>query len=202
MPLMLGAACGLLGLYAAYRLRARSACLRAWQRALGAMYAACAYARADCVQILRAGAYDMPALLPIARAVELSGADAGQLFAGQTRKTMLRAEERTVLLSVMRALSSGTREEIGSAMEGRLPAQYFAVLTDSRSVGVMGDARTYEHVVALRAVDTDDFMTAEWTRVPYECLAEAARRITNEVRGVSRVVYDVTSKPPATVEWE
>ena len=105
-------------------------------------------------------------------------------------------------LSVLREADAIFREEIGSAMEGRLPAQYFAVLTDSRSVGVMGDARTYGHVVALRAVDTDDFMTAEWTRVPYECLAEAARRITNEVRGVSRVVYDITSKPPATVEWE
>ena len=138
---MLGAACGLLGLYAAHRLRARSACLRAWQRALGAMYAACAYARADCAQILRAGAYDMPALLPIARAVEVSGADAGQLFAGQTRKTMLRAEERTVLLSVLRALSSGTREEIGAAITYALERfRQFCADSDRRRDA---DARMY-----------------------------------------------------------
>ena len=94
------------------------------------------------------------------------------------------------------------REEIARANLEHAPDQYFAVLTDTRTVGVMGDARTYGYTVALRAVSTDDFMTAEWTRLPWELLARASGRITNEVPGVSRVVYDISSKPPATVEWE
>lgn len=105
-------------------------------------------------------------------------------------------------LATLREADTIFREEIGKAPLSDEPNQYFAVLTNNRSVGVMGDARTYGWTVALRAVSTDDFMTADWSRLPYELLARASSRITNEVRSVSRVVYDITSKPPATVEWE
>ena len=94
------------------------------------------------------------------------------------------------------------REEIVAAGLEKQVNQYFAVLTNVRSVGVMGDARTYDYTVALRAGTTTDFMTAEWAQLPYELLARASSRITNEVPNVNRVVYDITTKPPATVEWE
>ena len=103
-------------------------------------------------------------------------------------------------LDLLRSADSIFRQELEAA--GAESNQYFAVLTDLRSVGVMGDARTYGRTIVLRAVTTDDFMTAEWTRLPYEVLERASSRITNEVPGISRVVYDITSKPPATVEWE
>ena len=105
-------------------------------------------------------------------------------------------------LDLLREADAIFREEIANAKLEKITNQYFAVLTDLRSVGVMGDARTYGYTVALRAVTTDDFMTAEWTRIPFEVLGIASNRITNEVRDISRVVYDITSKPPATVEWE
>ena len=81
-------------------------------------------------------------------------------------------------------------------------AQAFAVFLPVRSVGVMGDGRTYDFVVALRAVMTSDFMTAHWAELPYSLLGKVSNRITNEVRGINRVVYDVSGKPPATIEWE
>lgn len=105
-------------------------------------------------------------------------------------------------LSTLREADAIFREEIANGNLEKVTNQYFAVLTDTRSVGVMGDMRTYGYTIALRAVTTDDFMTAEWTRIPYEVLERASSRITNEVSGISRVVYDITSKPPATVEWE
>ncbi len=94
------------------------------------------------------------------------------------------------------------RDEIAKAGEEQNLSQYFAVLTNTRSVGVMGDGRTYDHTLALRAVTTADFMTADWARIPYEVLDRISVRIVNEVAGINRIVYDITSKPPATIEFE
>ncbi len=94
------------------------------------------------------------------------------------------------------------REEIANAGLERRIGQYFAGLTNMRSVGVMGDERTYDYAIALRAVNTVDFMTAEAAEIPYEVLNKVMSRIINEVRGVNRVMYDLTSKPPGTIEFE
>ena len=105
-------------------------------------------------------------------------------------------------LEVLREADWIFRSELESNPVKNIASQYFAVLTDTQSVGVMGDMRTYGHTVALRCVTTDDFMTVDWTRVPFEVLEKASSRITGEVPGINRVVFDITSKPPATVEWE
>ena len=94
------------------------------------------------------------------------------------------------------------RDEVAKAGYNREMNQYFAVLTSMRSVGVMGDGRTYDYTLALRGVTTTDFMTADWARIPYDLLDRVSTRIVNEVRGINRIVYDITSKPPATIEWE
>jgi GMP synthase (glutamine-hydrolysing) len=105
-------------------------------------------------------------------------------------------------LELLRECDEILLEEIVSANLYRTTSQVFAVLLPIQSVGVMGDGRSYESVVALRSVETQDFMTADWSRLPYEVLAEVSSRISNEVKGVNRVVYDISSKPPATIEWE
>ena len=105
-------------------------------------------------------------------------------------------------LDILREADEIVLEELTAAGLYRKTSQVFAVLLPIRSVGVMGDGRTYENVCAVRAVDTSDFMTADWSRLPHEVLAVMSNRIINEVRGINRVVYDISSKPPATIEWE
>ena len=105
-------------------------------------------------------------------------------------------------LRILRDADAIFREEMAKAGLEGCASQYFAALTNLRSVGVMGDGRSYDRAVALRAVQTEDFMTADWVRLPYELLDRVSVRIVNEVPGVNRVLYDVTSKPPATVEYE
>ena len=105
-------------------------------------------------------------------------------------------------LEILREADAIFREEVDRAGLRHELDQYFAVITNMRSVGVMGDERTYDYTIALRAVTTTDFMTGDWARIPYEVLDKVSKRIVNEVPHINRIVYDITSKPPATIEWE
>lgn len=105
-------------------------------------------------------------------------------------------------LDILKEADSIFREEISLSGLDKTLNQYFAVLTNVRSVGVMGDYRTYDYTLALRAVETSDFMTATWAKIPYDILERVSSRIVNEVKNINRVVYDITSKPPSTIEWE
>jgi GMP synthase (glutamine-hydrolysing) len=125
-----------------------------------------------------------------------------QPFPGPGLAIRILGEVTTRRLAILRNVDEVLLAEIKAAGYYRKLWQSFAVLLPIKSVGVMGDARTYEHIAALRAVTSKDAMTADWARLPHEFLAAVSNRIINEVSGVNRVVYDISSKPPATIEWE
>ncbi len=125
-----------------------------------------------------------------------------QPFPGPGLAVRIVGEVTPERLATLREADAIFRQELDSAGLSSGIAQSFAAFIDIRSVGVMGDERSYAHPVVLRAVTTDDFMTADWARIPHEVLARISNRIVNEVPGVNRVVYDITSKPPGTIEWE
>jgi GMP synthase (glutamine-hydrolysing) len=119
------------------------------------------------------------------------------------RVARLRAADAILLEELSKAGFLGQRSSFGSSTaEKTHVSQAFVVLLPVQSVGVMGDQRTYQEAAAIRAVTTEDFMTADWARLPHDLLARVSNRIVNEVDGINRVVYDITSKPPATIEWE
>ena len=125
-----------------------------------------------------------------------------QPFPGPGLAIRIMGEITEEKLEILKDADAIMREEFINNGLNQSVNQYFAVLTGIKSVGVMGDGRTYENTIALRAVTTNDFMTADWARIPYDILEKISNRIINEVSNVNRVVYDVTSKPPATIEWE
>ena len=125
-----------------------------------------------------------------------------QPFPGPGLGVRIIGEITAAKVKILQEADAIFREEMERSGYERELSQFFAVLPNVQTVGVMGDHRTYEHLIALRAVTTDNFMTADWAQIPYELLARVSNRITNEVEHVNRVVYDITSKPPGTVEWE
>jgi len=123
-------------------------------------------------------------------------------FPGPGLGVRILGEVRKEYADILRFADAIYLEELYASGHYDKISQAFAVFLPVKSVGVMGDGRTYEYVVALRAVETKDFMTAGWYQMPYEDLARISGRIINEVKGINRVVYDISSKPPATIEWE
>jgi GMP synthase (glutamine-hydrolysing) len=123
-----------------------------------------------------------------------------QPFPGPGLAVRVLGEVTPERLTLVRHADAIFREEMQKI--GAPASQYYAAIPDVRSVGVQGDERTYGHTIILRAVTTTDFMTADWAPLPHNLLATVSTRITNEVPGITRVVYDITSKPPATIEWE
>jgi GMP synthase (glutamine-hydrolysing) len=123
-------------------------------------------------------------------------------FPGPGLGVRILGEVRAQYADLLREADAVFIEELRASGWYDKTAQAFAVFLPVKSVGVMGDGRTYEYVVALRAVQTTDFMTAHWAELPYNLLGKVSNRIINEVRGINRVVYDISGKPPATIEWE